>query len=252
MEVDSTSGRSIVLETRGLTKQFEGLLALNNLDFQVERGRIHGVIGPNGAGKTTLFNLISGSLKPTRGRIFFKGRDITAEAPSKITTYGIARKFQITQVFDSLTVQDNVMLAVQRPLADGIMGLLKQGDTEAKTHELLDLVHLSDKAHTCAGELAHGERQRLELAMVLGTGAELLLLDEPTSGMSLEERDEIGALLRVMSRRATILITEHDFLFIKQVADVVTVLNRGEKVAEGSVTEIECNMAVRECYLGAT
>ncbi len=242
--------RSIVLETRALTKQFEGLLALNSLDFEVELGRIHGVIGPNGAGKTTLFNLISGSLRPTAGHIFFKGRDVTGHSPSDITSLGIARKFQIAQVFDSLSVEENVTVAVQRQMVKSVTALLRGIDAKERVYQLLELVYLSGKARTLAGDLAHGERQRLELGMVLGTGAELLLLDEPTSGMSLEERDEIGHLLRVMSKQATILITEHDFPFIKQVADIITVLNRGERVAEGNVQDIECNTAVRECYLG--
>jgi ABC-type uncharacterized transport system ATPase subunit len=248
--VGDTTNRGLVLEVRGLTQQFAGFTALNNLDFQVEFGHIHGVIGPNGAGKTTLFNCITGELTPTAGQVFFHGKDITGLSPDTITARGIARKFQITQVFSSLTVADNVMLALQRSMVGSMFGLLRRIEMRSRIAEILDLVHLNSRADAAAAELAHGERQRLELGMVLATGAELLLLDEPTSGMSLEERDEIGALLRAMSQRATILITEHDFQFIKQVAQVITVLNKGEKVAEGSVSEIECDAAVRDCYLG--
>ncbi len=239
-----------LLETRGLGKHFGGLKALDEVALQVQAGRIHGVIGPNGAGKTTLFNLITGESKPTAGRVFFKGRDITGLPPHAITARGIARKFQVTHVFPSLTVGENVQLAVQRRRAGSMLRLLRRMDYAAEVDDTLDLMHLADKRVVAAASLGHGERQRLELGMVLATGAELLLLDEPTSGMSLEEREEIGNLLRAMTLRATVLIVEHDFPFIKQVADIVTVLDKGEKIAEGSVREIEADARVRDCYLG--
>lgn len=239
-----------LLETRGLSKHFGGLKAVNDVAFKIEAGHVHGVIGPNGAGKTTLFNLITGEFKPTAGRVFFKGEDITNLPPHAITARGIARKFQLTQVFSSLTVAENIQLAIQRREARSMLRLLRPASYAAQVGEILDLMHLGDKRETPAGSLGHGERQRLELGMVLATGAELLLLDEPTSGMSLEEREEIGLFLKAMTERTTVLIVEHDFPFIKRVADIVTVLDKGEKIAEGSVGEIEADTRVRDCYLG--
>ncbi len=244
------AGRQPLLETRGLSKYFGGLKAVHDLSLRVEAGRIHGVIGPNGAGKTTLFNLITGELKPSAGRVFFKGRDITGLPPHVITTLGVARKFQLTQVFASLTAGENVQLAVQQREARTMLGLLRRRSYTSQVSEALEFMHLADKTSMPAAALGHGERQRLELAMVLATGAELLLLDEPTSGMSLEERKEIGDMLRATSKRTTVLVVEHDFAFIKQIADVVTVMDEGAKIAEASVAEIERNVRVRECYLG--
>lgn len=239
-----------ILETRNLSKRFGGLRAVNDVSLSVSPGCVHGVIGPNGAGKTTLFNLITGEHRPSSGRVLFKGCDITGRPPHAVTAAGIARKFQITQVLTSLTVRDNVQLAVQRAEAGSMFRLLRKADWSDRVDEVLNTIHLGPKADAQAASLGHGERQRLELGMVLATGAELLLLDEPTSGMSLEERGEIGDLLREISGNATVVIVEHDFPFIKRVADTVTVLDKGELIAQGTVREIEADERVRDCYLG--
>lgn len=240
----------ILLRTEALRKDFGGLRAVDDLTFEVERGRVHAVIGPNGAGKTTFFNLVTGQLRPTSGRVYFRGEDVTGLPPHAITQRGVSRKFQVTQVFTELTVEENVMLALHRRERGRILAFRTPASSSPRAREFLDLVHLSERAGVPAGALAHGESQRLELGMVFATGSSLLLLDEPTSGMSAGEREETAGLLRRMAAETTIVITEHDFDFIKRVADVVTVLNKGARLAEGDVGAIEANAAVRECYLG--
>jgi branched-chain amino acid transport system ATP-binding protein len=239
-----------LLETQGLTRRFGGLVAVSDLALEVCAGGVYAVIGPNGAGKTTLFNLITGELKPTAGRILFKGSDITGLPPHVITRLGISRKFQITQIFPSLSVRDNVLLAVRRRRRTSWLDLVRPSWFDDDVSAILESMHLAHVADLRAAVLAHGEQQRLELAMVLGTGAELLLLDEPTSGMSVEERGEMASVLRRLALRATVVVTEHDFDFIREVADRVTVLDKGRKLAEGNVAEISANAAVQECYLG--
>ena len=239
-----------LMRTEGLRKDFGGLRAVDDLTFAVLPGRVHAVIGPNGAGKTTLFNLATGQLRPSAGRIYFRGEDVTGLRPHQITQRGISRKFQITQVFGEMSVMDNVMLALHRHYRRRTLALRTPREARERANEILTLMRLTAKADIRAAALAHGESQRLELGMVLATGASLLLLDEPTSGMSLEEREEMAGLLRLMASETTIVITEHDFNFIKRVADVVTVLNKGAKLAEGDVATIERDEAVRECYLG--
>jgi branched-chain amino acid transport system ATP-binding protein len=239
-----------LMRTEGLRKDFGGLRAVDDLTFAVLPGRVHAVIGPNGAGKTTLFNLATGQLRPSAGRIYFRGEDVTGLRPHQITQRGISRKFQITQVFGEMSVIDNVMLALHRHYRRRTLALRTPREARERANEILTLMRLTAKDDIRAAALAHGESQRLELGMVLATGASLLLLDEPTSGMSLEEREEMAGLLRLMASETTIVITEHDFNFIKRVADVVTVLNKGAKLAEGDVATIERDEAVRECYLG--
>ena len=239
-----------LLRTENLRKDFGGLRAVDDVSLAVEPGKVHAVIGPNGAGKTTLFNLVTGQLRPTAGRVYLRDEDVTGLPPHKVTARGVSRKFQVTQVFMDMTVEENVMLALHRRHRRHTLTLRTPPDVRARALDVLELVHLADRATLLAGSLAHGETQRLELGMVFATGASLLLLDEPTSGMSLEEREEVATLLREMAAETTIVITEHDFDFIKRVADVVTVLNKGATLAEGDVSAIEANEAVRECYLG--
>jgi branched-chain amino acid transport system ATP-binding protein len=242
---ESATSPDAVLTTRSLSKRFGGVAAVEDVDFAFGSHRVHAVIGPNGAGKTTLFNLMSGALKPSSGRVTLKGRDITGLKPHHIARLGLARKFQITRVFHSLTVADNVLLAVR-----GRGSRRLRGGDGADVDRLLAEMRLTDRRDALTGELSHGEQQRLEIAMSLGTGAEVLLLDEPTSGMTLEERAAMSTMLRDISASRTIVITEHDFEFIKSVADTVTVLDRGRKLAEGSVADIENDRRVREIYLG--
>jgi len=244
------SGNSVLLQTERLCKQFGGLAAVDNLSFQVYEGEIRAVIGPNGAGKTTLFNVITGHLKPTSGRVVFRGEDITRRSVHLIAQLGIARKFQITQVFGDQSVFDNVGLAAQRTACRSTWRLFGPCSIRDTVMDILARMHLEDKADWPAGLLSHGEQQCLELGIVLATGAKLLLLDEPTAGMSLEERAEMGDLLKDIAQDTTIVVTEHDFDFIKNVAETITVMNKGTKLAEGSVEEVECNQDVVDCYLG--
>jgi ABC-type branched-subunit amino acid transport system ATPase component len=244
------SGDSALLQTQQLCKRFGGLAAVDNLSFEVFEGEIRGVIGPNGAGKTTLFNVITGHLKPTSGRVVFCGEDITRRSPHLVARCGIARKFQITQVFGAQSVFDNVALAAQRTVCGSTWRLFGRCSIRDRAMEILGRVHLEEKADWPARSLSHGEQQCLELGIVLATGAKLLLLDEPTAGMSLEERAEMGELLKDIALDTTIVVTEHDFDFIKDVAETITVMNKGAKLAEGSVEEVECNQDVVDCYLG--
>ena len=248
--VPCAPGDSPVLETRGLTRRFGGLLAVHDVDFQVSEGEIRGVIGPNGAGKTTLFNLITGYLKPSSGRVFFRGQEITGGSPRRVARRGIARKFQITQVFPTLSVLDNVVLAAQQRRHRSSLWLFAPCRVRGVAEEVLSDVHLLEKSRSLAGSLSHGEQQRLELGLVLATGAAVLLLDEPTAGMSVEERAGMAELVLSLAEKRTLVVTEHDFDFIKQVATTITVLNKGEKLAEGTADKIACDPRVRECYLG--
>lgn len=241
-----------LLTTSGLTRRFGGLTAVDDLNFEVRLGRIHAVIGPNGAGKTTLFNLITGGLQPTAGEIYFQGLPIKGMAPYRITRLGIARKFQITQIFNDLTVGDNVRLALRTWGSKSGSGWIDAVNPADALDQLLKVTRLADKEAVRAGALSHGEKQRLELAMVLGTGARLVLLDEPTSGLSLEERDAMVEVLHTLAAETTIVVTEHDFKFIKQLADIVTVLHEGRKLFEGTVAQVEQNEDVRRIYLGAS
>jgi branched-chain amino acid transport system ATP-binding protein len=239
-----------VLRTEGLTKRFAGFVALSQLTLDIVEGEVRGVIGPNGAGKTTLFNLISGHLKPSAGAVFYRGEAITGLAPHAVARRGVARKFQIAQIFATLSVEENVTVAAFQEGSPSILGLLRPRPVRVLVDATLERVRLSDRRAIDAASLSHGEQQRLELAMVLATGAGLLLLDEPTAGMSSEERAVMAQLIKDISATRTIVIIEHDFTFIKTVADRVTVLNNGAKLAEGTLEAIENDAAVRECYLG--
>ncbi len=251
MSIASEGAGVGLLSTECLSKQFGGLSALSDLSLSVPRGQVRGIIGPNGAGKSTFFNLVSGHLKPSAGRILFDGRDITGLAPHAIARRGIARKFQITQVFQSLSVFQNLALGAQQRNEPSIFRLLLPVEVGEAVAQTIRRVRLAHKRDTQASELSHGEQQRLELGMVLATGARLLLLDEPTAGMSVEERAEMAEVIRGIAGDATIVITEHDFEFIKEVVDLVTVLNNGAKLADGTVAQIENDPAVRACYLGS-
>ena len=244
---------SAILEVTGLVKRFGGPLATDHLSLSLEQGEIHAVIGPNGAGKTTFINQLGGEILPDEGRIVFDGHDITHEPPFRRARVGLGRSYQITSVFDDFSVLQNTALAVQahaghsfrfwqpaareRALVDPAMAALAQ-------------VGLADRAHTPVSVLAHGERRQLEIAMVLATGAKLLLLDEPMAGMSPLESEAVVALLHKLKRQCTILLVEHDMDAVFALADRITVLVYGHPVATGTPDEIRNQPEVREAYLG--
>jgi branched-chain amino acid transport system ATP-binding protein len=229
----------VVLQTTGLARRFGGLRAVDSVDLRVREGRIHCIIGPNGAGKSTLFNLISGVLPPTAGRIAFEEREITRKSPQAIARLGLARSFQTPRVFASMSVLDHVLLASREhphhcPLA----------------RDALTRVGLHERAQVLGESLAHGEKKRLELAMTLAMRPRLVLLDEPTAGMNAHETDAVATIVREIAAVATVAIIEHDIDFVRGLADDVTVLHKGSVLREGTIAEIEGDDVVRRVYLG--
>ncbi|MBB2479717.1 ABC transporter ATP-binding protein [Bacillus sp. APMAM] len=244
-----------ILETKQLTIQFGGHLAVNEVDFCVAEKEFKSIIGPNGAGKTTFFNLLSGQLTPTKGSILLKGEDITSMPPAMRTRKGIGRSFQITNVFPNLTVLENVRLAVQSQMAIRYQMLFhfnKYKKAIEKSYELLRLVLLEEKADALAKNLAHGEKRKLEIAMLLALETEILLLDEPTAGMSLEEVPAILKVIRNIKEdgKKTIILIEHKMDMILDLSDSVTVLFNGTLLADGTPKEIMENETVQTAYLG--
>jgi branched-chain amino acid transport system ATP-binding protein len=239
-----------LLEVSGVSKRFGELRALAGVDLRVEAGQIHGLIGPNGSGKSTLMKCIAGALAPDAGVIRFAGRDLTRAAPSERARAGLSIKFQITSVLPSLSVYDNVLLALQG--RDSLVSLLRSATRRAR-HEAVTAAlarfPLLGRADQLAGALSHGEQQWLEIAMALATDPTLLLLDEPTAGMSLEERRLTGELLAPIKTGCAILIVEHDLDFIRGVSDVLTVLDQGTVLDSGSVEAIQASSKVQEVYL---
>ncbi len=245
----------IILETRHLRKDFAALCAVDDVNIQVRRGTLHSIIGPNGAGKTTLFNLLSGTLRPTAGQVFFKGQDITRLSDTRRSHLGIGRSFQITNIFPNLTVLENVRIAAQSRGHDNFklwMHYRHYRQYEERAQEILAEVGLLGKELMIAGLLPHGDQRKLEIAILLATQPELLLLDEPTSGIS---REEVPAIMEVIERiRArgdkTIMLVEHKMDIVMGTSDVITVMHLGQIIAEGTPAEIAGNEAVQNAYLG--
>jgi branched-chain amino acid transport system permease protein len=241
----------VVLETRGLTKIFGGLVAVDGVDFTVRAGEIRAVIGPNGAGKTTLFNLITGVFAPTKGEILFRGETITGLAAHRISQKGIARTVQVTSIFPTLTVTDNVWLGAQsRGSLNPLVRRVAIGTIRQQVEELLALVGLTGEADTEAAELSHGDQRLLEIALALSTRPDLLLLDEPTAGLSAKETRDMVRVIRHLSARQTIVIVEHDMDVVMELADTITVLHMGRTLAEGPPQATRENRLVQEVYLG--
>jgi branched-chain amino acid transport system ATP-binding protein len=242
-----------MLEVVGLTKRFGGIPATNDLDLSIEFGEIHAVIGPNGAGKTTLINQLTGELDCDSGRITFASRDVTREPTYRRAQLGIARSYQITQVFRDLSVLQNVVIAAQTRLPHCFKfwspAVGNPRVTEPAEH-VLGRVGLTDRMQTPVASLAHGELRQLELAMTLVTEPKLLLLDEPTAGMSSRETERIVELLSSLKGTYAILLVEHDMDAVFKLADRITVLVSGRAIASGSIGEIRADPAVREAYLG--
>lgn len=244
-----------LLETKGLTIQFGGHVAVDDVSFRLRPGEFKSIIGPNGAGKTTFFNLLGGQLKPTGGAVFFKGKDITDLSVHERTRLGIGRSFQITNVFPDLTVLENVRLAVQAKSGVGFRLLShykRFRQFEETAHQLLEKVHLRPKAARLAKNLPHGDKRKLEIAILLALEPELLLLDEPTAGMSLEEVPAIVELIRSLkeSGRHTILLIEHKIDMVLDLSDSLAVLFNGRLLADGTPAEIMKDERVQSAYLG--
>jgi branched-chain amino acid transport system ATP-binding protein len=242
-----------IIEVQDLTKDFSGFLAVNRVSLKVSPGAIHALIGPNGAGKTTCFNLISKFLAPTSGRIFYKGRDITRDGPAALARRGLCRSFQISAVFPHLTVLDNLRVALQRRRGLGLQFWRSDGCLDALNHraiELLECVGLAAYRTQPTGELPYGRKRALELATTLALEPEVLLLDEPTSGLGHEDISMICNLIRSVAEGRTVLMVEHNLGVVADLSDTITVLQRGEVLAEGPYAEISRNPDVMAAYLG--
>ena len=243
-----------ILETRALTKEFKGFVAVSKVDLKVRRGSIHALIGPNGAGKTTCFNLLTKFLTPTSGQILFDGQDITAESSATIARRGVIRSFQISSVFPHLTVLENVRVALQRQLNNSFQFWRSEkvlNRLNPLAIELLREVDLEKYAELTAVELSYGRKRALEIATTLAMSPQLMLLDEPTQGMGLEDVDRIRQLIKKVSVGRTILMVEHNMSVVSSIADTITVLQRGATLAEGPYAVVSRNPAVIEAYMGS-
>jgi branched-chain amino acid transport system ATP-binding protein len=243
----------IILETEDLTKEFAGFVAVNGVSLRVARGTIHALIGPNGAGKTTCFNLLTKFLQPTRGRITFKGQDITGLPPTEIARLGLVRSFQISAVFPHLTCRENIRIALQRKRGGSFdfwnsKSVLDEYNERAVA--LLADVGLAEYANLTAVELPYGRKRALELATTIALDPEMLLLDEPTAGMGHEDIDRIAALIKTAAKNRTVLMVEHNLSVVSNLSDRITVLTRGRVLAEGDYETVSNNPDVREAYMG--
>ena len=244
----------IILETRGLTKEFKGFVAVQSVSLKVRRGTIHALIGPNGAGKTTCFNLLTHFLVPTRGQIFYNGRDITGLRPAAIARMGLARSFQISAVFPHLSVLENVRIALQRKRgasfdfwrSDRVLEQLN-----ARARELIEAVGLTEFTDTAAVELPYGRKRALEIATTLALDPEMMLLDEPTAGMTHEDVERISALVKKVAANRTVLMVEHNLSVVANLSHTITVLQRGEILAEGDYATVSKNPDVIQAYMGS-
>jgi branched-chain amino acid transport system ATP-binding protein len=244
---------TVLLRTERLTRAFGSLIAVDRVDVAVRAGELRSIIGPNGAGKTTFFRLISGEMTPTSGRIFFGDRDITGQPQHAVARLGIAKSYQITNVFPHLSVHENVRVAVQGPAR--AFDFWSRADRLADVHErataLLQRVGLAAKREQLAAHLSHGEKRHLEIGIALATDPTLLLLDEPTAGMSPEETDETMRLIRELAAGRTVILVEHKMKVVMKISDRITVLHQGQVLAEGTPEQIRANDRVQQTYLGA-
>jgi branched-chain amino acid transport system ATP-binding protein len=248
--------RGIILEAKNLRKDFGGLVAVDGVSVQVRARTLHSIIGPNGAGKTTLFNLLSGTMPPTWGQVFFKGRDITHVPPYRMAHLGLGRSFQITNIFSNLTVLENVRLAAQAVGSDNfnllrhVAGFRRYRE---KALEVIEQVGLRGREATLASALSHGDKRKLELGIMLASDPELLLLDEPTARMSSEQVPDLLEIIQniLASGDKTIVLVEHRMDMVMSISDSITVMHQGQVLAEGSPQEIAANEMVQSAYLGA-
>lgn len=250
----SEASADVILETRGLTKEFRGFVAVKRVDLKVTRGTIHALIGPNGAGKTTCFNLLTKFLAPSAGSIYFKGRNITGTAPAEIARQGLIRSFQISAVFPHLSVLENVRVALQR-IRGRSFDFWRSANVlhalDGRARELLEAVGLADLAAKTAKELSYGRKRALEIATTLALEPELMLLDEPTAGMGHEDVDRIALLIQRVAKNRTVLMVEHNLGVVASLSHRITVLARGEILAEGDYQSVSKNPEVVRAYLGS-
>jgi branched-chain amino acid transport system ATP-binding protein len=241
-----------ILRLEKVSKSFGGLMAVNYVDLSVRRGELRALIGPNGAGKTTLINLITGIHPASAGKILFRDEDITGLSPDRISHKGISRTLQITSLFPGLSVYENIWAAVQsrKRFLNPFVRADALRDVAEKTEEMLELTGLSEKTHTVCSELSYGEQRILEMGIALSTGPELLLLDEPTAGLSAQESMALVKKMRSMLSGQTILLVEHDMNVVMELSDSVTVLHYGEVLAEGTPDQVMANEQVHKVYLG--
>jgi len=250
-----STSTEIILETRGLTKEFRGFVAVDEVSLKVRRGAIHALIGPNGAGKTTCFNLLTKFLTPTRGHILFNGIDITRETPEHVARRGIVRSYQISSVFPHLTVLENVRIALQRPTGMSFQFWRSERVLDAmngRALDLLDQVDLREFADVETVLLPYGRKRALEIATTLATEPELMLLDEPTQGMGHEDVARVTELIKKVAAGRTVLMVEHNMNVVSSIADMITVLARGSVLAEGPYGTVSNDAAVKEAYMGTS
>jgi urea transport system ATP-binding protein len=242
---------STILEIKNITKNFGGMTAIKNLSLSFREGELRCIIGPNGSGKTTLFNLITGYFPPTSGRVVYSGYDITRLSIAKISREGISRKFQNPNVFGELSVNDNLRVAaISYKKIYQFFKRIDEKEIDEEIKKVLETIELSHKHDWLAGSLSHGEKQWLEIGMVLIKHPRIVLLDEPTAGMTSQETAKTSELIKNISASTTCLVIEHDIDFIRSLCGLITVLNHGELLAEGFYEEIAANKTVRDVYLG--
>lgn len=248
---------SALLRTDGLTKEFGGLVAVDDVDFTLEEGELHCIIGPNGAGKTTFFNLLTGGLEPTDGTIYIGDEDVAGKGPDEILQHGVARSFQISQLFNGLTVMQNIRLGLlgredyrKGPLWFAFSNIEDDEELKEEAYQIAERVNLGEEADKSVDALAHGKKRNLEIALALSTGATALLLDEPAAGLTTSETEELMDLIRDIAEEKTILLVEHDMDLVMGIAEKITVLHNGAVLAQGSPAEIQRNETVKEVYLG--
>lgn len=242
-----------ILETRGLVKEFKGFVAVNDVNLTVRRGTVHALIGPNGAGKTTCFSLLTKFLEPTRGEIFLEGAEITRLKPAQVARRGMVRSFQISSTFPQLSVLENVRVALQ-PTVGTVYNFWQSSRCldrlNSRCMELLDHVGLASSFNLPATELPYGHKRALEIATTLAMDPKVLLLDEPTQGMGHDDVERVTELIRKVAADRTVLMVEHNMGVVGRIADVITVLQFGQVIAEGSYNQVSCNPRVLEAYMG--
>ena len=239
-----------LLELRGVSVSFDGFLALNDLNLSLQPGELRAVIGPNGAGKTTFLDVITGKVRPTQGDVFFRGRSLVGTSEHRIARLGIGRKFQTPRVYQNLTARRNLELAVSHRSPFDLLFRGLDGSSQDRVAHLLKVVGLAPQAQQLAGGLSHGQKQWLEIAMLLAQDPDLLLVDEPVAGLSDEETERTGDLLRSLAGDHTLLVIEHDMEFIRNLDSPVTVLHEGHVLCEGSMEAVQSDPRVIEVYLG--
>ena len=242
------------LVVRGLSKSFGALRAVDGVDLEIRNGHVHSLIGPNGAGKTTVFNCVSGFLRPAVGQVLLNGLEVTAWPPHRLVVAGLARTFQVTKVFSDLTVVENVALGARSHLGRNLQmwhHAQSVADAQDRAYEVLDMLGLVEQAETSADHLAHGDKRILKIAIALALQPKVLLMDEPTAGMSQGETERIGALIRRIAKRCSVLLVEHDMEIVLGISDEITVMTQGRVIASGTPDAVSRDPIVQDAYLGA-